>query len=362
MTLKIAAIGYGDIAQRRHFPQLQELRGRAELVAIAGRDPTRLAACAARFAVPRWSTDPATLAADADIDAILVLTAPDTHAAFAELAIRAGKHVMVEKPLVPTLAEATRLAAALRHQARTKPVTFLALPYIETPDHRLAADLLARGAIGEPSAAEFHRGHRGPTHAAWFYSKAQAGGGVLADLGIYHLTSAATLFGPAARFTASLSTRFATRTLDNGSTVTPDVEDSALLSLLTRSGIAVSLHAHWNGSQPHQATRARVTLIGREGSLYFGGPDGAVHLWRPDGNYRLVADAETASFDGYDVRTLRPPGAGTPPSFVAAFTDRIEAGDTSTRSLDIQAHVLELIALSYHHATTGQPIIPATRF
>jgi predicted dehydrogenase len=42
MPLRIAAIGYGDIAQRRHFPQLQELRGRAELVAIAGRDPARL--------------------------------------------------------------------------------------------------------------------------------------------------------------------------------------------------------------------------------------------------------------------------------------------------------------------------------
>ena len=51
----------------------------------------------------------------------------------------------------------------------------------------------------------------GVLNSGWFYDKAQAGGGVLADLGIYHLTSIATLFGPAARFTASLTTRFANR-------------------------------------------------------------------------------------------------------------------------------------------------------
>ena len=59
------------------------------------------------------------------------------------------------------------------------------------------SDLLARGAIGEPTAIECHRGHRGPTHASWFYDRALAGGGVLADLGIYHLTTVASLFGPA---------------------------------------------------------------------------------------------------------------------------------------------------------------------
>jgi len=363
VTLRIAAIGYGDIAQRRHFPQLLELKGRAELVAIAGRDEARLAACAVRFGIERWSTDPASVIADPGVDAVLVLTAPDSHAAYAEMALRAGKHVMVEKPLVPTLAEATHLAAVLREQARVKPVTFFALPFIETPDHLLVADLLRRGAIGEVGAVECHRGHRGPTHAGWFYDKAQAGGGVLADLGIYHLTTVASLFGPIARFTASLSTRFATRTMDDGSIVAPDVEDSALLGLVLESRIGVSLHAHWNGGQPHQATRARVMVVGRSGTLYFGGADGAVQLYRPDGDYAVLAGAgEATSFDGYAVRTLRPPGAGTPPSIVAAFVARIEARDTGTLSLDIQAHVLEVIARAYECADAGQPVAPNARF
>ena len=357
MTVRIAAIGYGDIAQRRHFPQLAELGRRAELVAIAGRDAGKLAACATKFGVPRWSTDVASVVSDPRVDAVLVLTAPDTHADFAQMAVRAGKHVLVEKPLVPTLAEAARLSATVRGAAR--PVTFMALPFIETPDHVLAAELIAKEAIGEVSAVECHRGHRGPTHARWFYSKAQAGGGVLADLGIYHLTSIASLFGPAVRFTASLSTRFATRVMNDGSVVAPDVEDSALVSLVLESGVAASMHAHWNGSQPHTATRARVLVIGRAGSLYFGAADGLVHLWRPGGDGARFGGDEGV-FDGYPVRSFRPEGSGTMPSIVRAFVERIEAGDTSTRSLDIQAHVLEIIARSYE--SEAQPVAMNTKF
>ena len=352
MTVRIAAVGYGDIAQRKHFPQLRALVGRAELVAIAGRDGARMAECAARFGVARWSTDVATVVSDAGVDAVLVLTAPDTHAAFAEMAVRAGKHVMVEKPLVPTLDEAARLTAVVRGAAR--PVTFMALPFIETPDHVLAAGLIARGAVGEVSAVECHRGHKGPTHAGWFYDKAQAGGGVLADLGIYHLTSIATLFGAAERFSVSLSTRFATRVLDDGSMVRPDVEDSALVSLVLGGGVAATMHAHWNGSQPHTATRARMVVIGREGILHAGTPDGMVHLWRPDGG---GFGGEAGLFDGLTVHSFR---AGPAPTIVQAFVERIEAGDTSTRSLEIQAHVLEIIARSY--AGEGGSVVPATRF
>ncbi len=350
MTVRIAAVGYGDIAQRRHFPQLAELAGRAELVAIAGRDEARMAACASRFGVPRWSTDIASVVGDPGVDAVLVLTAPDTHLRFAEMAVAAGKHVLVEKPLVPTLEEAARLAAAVR----ASPVTFMALPFIETPDHVLAAGLIAKGAIGEVAAVECHRGHKGPTHAGWFYDKAQAGGGVLADLGIYHLTSIATLFGGASRFTVSLSTRFAERALDDGTVVRPDVEDSALVSLVLESGVAASMHAHWNGSQPHTATRARVLVIGREGSLYFGAPDGMVHLWRPDG---AGFGGEAGVFDSLPVQSFRT--AGGPAQIMRAFVERIEAGDTSTRSLDVQAHVLEIIARSYEGGV--QPIVPKTR-
>jgi predicted dehydrogenase len=358
--IRIGAIGYGDIAQRRHFPQIQALAGRAELVAIAGRNRGRLAECAARFGVPRWYDDPAAMLAEAPVDAVLVLTAPDSHADFAAMAVRAGKHVMVEKPLVRSLDEARALAEAVRAQPR--PLTFLALPFVETPDHRLVDRLLREGAVGAVSALECHRGHKGPTHAGWFYSRELAGGGVLADLGIYHLTTVVHLLGPMARGVANLSTRYDSRRMDDGSTVHPDVEDSAMLALTSRERVAVSLHAHWNGSLPHTETRARVVIFGREGTIWFGAPDGAVRLHRADGDYRLFPGAQPATHDGYDVRSLVPPGAGGPTRIIEAFIERIEAGDTGPRSLDIQAHVLEIIARAYESAEGGQPFVPTAAF
>ena len=354
MALRIAAIGYGDIARRRHFPDIASLNGRAELVAIAGRDAERLKDCAERFNIPRWHTDPAAMLREAAIDAVLVLTPPDSHAEYAEMAVRAGKHVMVEKPLVTTIDEAFRLSEAVRSQMSVKPITFFPLPNVGTPEHRLVDRLVHAGAVGEVTGVECHRGHRGPTHANWFYQKHLAGGGVLFDLGIYGLTSVATLFGPAVSMTAACSRHFDERIMDDGTTVRPDVEDSALISLLLEGKIAVTLNANWNGCMSHHHTRMRTVVIGREGVLHFGVADGAVYVYRPDGNYQtLPAGSDAAQFDGYACRKFPPGEPGKPSSPIGEFVARIEAGDTSTRALDIQTHVLEIIASAYAGENSG---------
>ena len=350
MVLRIAAIGYGDIAQRRHFPQLQALGGSAELVAIAGRDPGRLRDCAQRFGVPGRYTDAARMLREEDVDAVLVLTPPDSHAEFAEMAVRAGKHVMVEKPLVRSQAEVARLMAAVR---AVRPATFFALPHVDTAEHRLVASLLRAGAIGRVTGAELHRGHRGPTHADWFYRRALAGGGVLFDLGIYQLAIVAALLGPAERMAAACTRLFDTRTMDDGTEVTPDVEDSAMISLKLAGDVAVGVHASWNGSVSHHATRTRSVVFGREGTLHFGVADGGVYVFRPDGDYAgLPPGAEAARFDGLDCRCLRPDAPPGPVNIVGDFVADIQAGRNSTRSLDIQAHVLDIILTAYE---TGMP-------
>ncbi len=361
--LRIAAIGYGDIAQRRHFPQLKELGGRVELVAIAGRDPGRLRACAERFGIPSSFTDPAKMLREIPIDAVMVLTPPDSHGGFAELVIQAGKHVMVEKPLVRTLDEALRLREAVRRQQSIKPITFFALPHVASAEHLLVDRLLRAGVIGEITHVECHRGHRGPSHASWFYEKHLAGGGVLLDLGIYQLSAVASLFGPATSMIACCSTRFDSRTMDDGTVVAPDVEDSAMLSLLLENKVAVSANANWNGCLSHHETRARTVVIGRQGILHFGVADGAVYVFRPDGEYRGLPDAAgNALFDGHACRTLRPEQTGGPNSLVGEFVSRIEAGDVGTRSLDIQVHVLEIITRAYETGGSDHRTTLSTRF
>ena len=119
---------------------------------------------------------------------------------------------------------------------------------------------------------------------------------MLADLGIYHLSTVAALLGPARRMAGTLTTRFATRVMDDGSVVSPDVEDGAVVTLTLADGSLAVVHAHWNGGNPHQQTRARVLLVGREGLLHFGAADRAIHVHRSDGDYSMLpAGAESLS-------------------------------------------------------------------
>ena len=262
--------------------------------------------------------------------------------------IEAGKHVLVEKPLVMTFEGAAALLATLRAHHRATPITCMALPDVETPEHTLVARLLADGVVGEVTSVECHRGHSGPTHAGWFYDKALAGGGVLFDLGIYAVAAVVSLLGPARAVSALCSRRFDVRTLDDGTVVEPDVEDSALVNLRLRNDVPVTINANWNGYVTHHATRSRMTVIGREGSLHFGVADGSVYLHRADDDYRrLTAPSGDARFDGYRCRRVDVPRNNRPATVVDNFVTMIEEGDTSMHHLEMQVHVMEVVFAAY---------------
>ncbi|MCP4380416.1 MAG: Gfo/Idh/MocA family oxidoreductase [Hyphomicrobiales bacterium] len=346
--IRVAAIGHGDIAHRRHFPELQQLAGRAELVAVAGRDPGRLAATAKAFGVPRTYSDVEKMFAEDGFNAVLVLTPPDSHAAYCQLAIETGKHVLVEKPLVGSLQDALDLLNALRKRQQVAPVTFFPLPHVETTEFRTVARLIETGAIGKATSLECHVGHRGPTHASWFYRHDLAGGGVLLDLGIYQVSAAAALFGPASRMSALCSRCFDQRVMDDGSTVAPDVEDSALVNLWFDDRIAATVNANWNGFLSHHHTRLRGIAIGREGILQFGVADNCIYVHRADGQYKgELEETEQVDFDGYPSRRLPVGPATAEPSIMETFINRIEAGDSDTRLLEIQVHVMEILLNAY---------------
>lgn len=361
--IRIAAIGHGDIAQRLHFVDLNELGERAQLVAIAGRDESSLERTARRFDVPSWFTDTDKMLESEDIDAVLVLTPPGSHGLLARKAIEAGKHVLVEKPLAMTLDEATELLAALKTQQSKAPTTFMPLPDVETPEHRLVARLLADGVVGEATSVECHRGHRGPTHAGWFYRRELAGGGVLLDLGIYGISTVVSLLGPARAVTALCNRRFDVRNMDDGTAINPDVEDSALVNLWFDSNIAVTINANWNGYVTHHDTRSRTTIIGREGSLHFGVADGGIYVHRADNDYgRIEAPSEDAHFDGYSCRRIESQTNTGPATIVGNFVTMIERGETSARRLEMQVHVMEIVFEAYRSSASSEVRSLTTRF
>lgn len=106
--IRIAVIGAGTISQSIHLPTLQ--RAGYETVVVCDLSPSRVEEVRVRYGIP-GTTSTADVFANPDVDAVLIAT-PGSHAQLALAAIRAGKHVLAEKPLALTVAEIDELEAA----------------------------------------------------------------------------------------------------------------------------------------------------------------------------------------------------------------------------------------------------------
>src|SRR5262249_48563420 len=136
-----------------------------------------------RFGITRFSTDYHDLVRLDDVDLVLVLTSMPAHGPIARAALEAGKHVLVEKPMAGTLAE----AAQLLELAKSSPGYLLPAPHvILSPTFQAIWRRVHRGDIGKVLSARALYGWSGPTWGPWFY---RPGGGALFDLGVYNVTS-----------------------------------------------------------------------------------------------------------------------------------------------------------------------------
>ena len=107
--VRLALVGCGRIAQVAHLPALEKADG---VVLVAVSDPSRdvAEAVARRYGVATVTTDLARLLADERVEAVVVAAPDRFHSAIATEVLRAGKHVLVEKPLAGTAEEASALA------------------------------------------------------------------------------------------------------------------------------------------------------------------------------------------------------------------------------------------------------------
>lgn len=112
--VRIGVIGLGEVAQVIHLPVLESLPDRFEIAAICDISPTLLQAMGERYRIPepRRFSDYQELVALPDLDAVLVLNSDEYHADCAIAAMNAGKHVLIEKPMCLTPAEAERIIEA----------------------------------------------------------------------------------------------------------------------------------------------------------------------------------------------------------------------------------------------------------
>ncbi len=100
--IKIALVGAGGFAQGMHLPNLQKLKDRFDLRTVVSRTGLSARSAAERFGGSAAATDYQTVLDDPQIDLVLIATRHDLHAEMTLAALKAGKHVFVEKPLSMT--------------------------------------------------------------------------------------------------------------------------------------------------------------------------------------------------------------------------------------------------------------------
>lgn len=121
-VIRVAVIGAGSFAKEMHLPNLLELKTDYQLRAVVSRTGHNAASTAKRFGAQYCATDYREVLDDSDIDAVIIATRHDTHASIAMQALRAGKHVLVEKPLALQEAEVAEIEAFYGDGADPRPV------------------------------------------------------------------------------------------------------------------------------------------------------------------------------------------------------------------------------------------------
>lgn len=187
MSVRFALIGCGKITERLALPQLAGCAD-AEVVALVDtrRPVAERMAAAFGIAPQRIWTDWRQMLREAEVDAVGVCLPNDLHAEVAIASLEAKKHVMVEKPIATTLAEADAIIAAAKANQR---VLMVEQTQRFDPIHEVARDVLQEGTLGRVTQLRGRIGHDGPEYwsedSPWFTDGARAGGGALMDVGIH---------------------------------------------------------------------------------------------------------------------------------------------------------------------------------
>jgi predicted dehydrogenase len=176
-----------------------DLPRQVELTAVCGRDEERVRAAAERYGWQSHETDWQRLVARDDIDVVDICTPGDSHARIAQAALAAGKHVICEKPLANSVAEAEEMAAAAAKARADGVRSMVAFNYRRVPALALARRLIEEGRLGrihQVRAQYLQDWLVDPQFPlAWRLRKDRAGSGALGDLGAHSIDAAQYLTG-----------------------------------------------------------------------------------------------------------------------------------------------------------------------
>jgi predicted dehydrogenase len=299
-TLRWGILSTANIATQKVIPGIRRA-ARCEIVAIGSRDAATGARVAERLGIPRSHGSYEALLADPDVDAVYIPLPNHLHMDWTIAAARAGKHVLCEKPIALTAADAERMVEAADAAGVRLMEAFM---YRHHPSWVAVREVLASGRIGELQAVQSWFGFYNDDPANIRNVRA-FGGGALYDVGCYCINLSRMLFGGEPQRVEAAIVR------DGGHGV--DTLTTGILEF--ENGIATF------GCSIRTETDQRVHLYGSEGRISIGipfniPPDRPTEIYVTQGGDPPVAPStETLTFPTKD------PYAAEAEAFAAAILD-----------------------------------------
>ncbi len=280
MTVRFAVVGCGTAANHIHLPALRSAG--AEVTVFASRSRTSSEATCAAWGTGAVEGHWGDAGARDDVDAVGSATPNAQHHPVAMAALGAGKHVLVDKPMACTVADAEEMIAAA-DRARCVLVPFqntrFAAPFAA------AAQVVREGSIGDVIGFRVAFGHAGPQTwapgATWFFDRAASGGGCLIDLGVHAIDLVRAVTGIEITHVSAMVHGRA-----------GDVETDAQLVVRLRTGAIGSVHASWSSpaGPDHQ-----LTIVGTDGTLHLDARTPLTLLTAPGERSRVELPDRTSS-------------------------------------------------------------------
>jgi predicted dehydrogenase len=335
---------------RAHLKAYQE-HPQCEVVAVADPDAARLKERGDEFKVEKRFATGEELIDAANCDIVSVVVPNKMHKDLTIRALRAGAHVLCEKPMAMNAAEAREMRDAARQANKRIMINF---SYRFTPQAQALKSRVDAGAIGEAYYARtaWLRRRGMPGFGGWFGTKELAGGGPLIDLGVHRLDLALWLMGypqPEWVMGATYDPIAAEIAAREGKTFT--VEDLATGYIRFKNGATLSIEASW-AANIKEKELMETRILGTKGGL--------VHRNKNEG-YEFEAELYEER-DGYlfdsslHSTTAWSPAAKQNRSAMYHFADAILHDEPHDADAAQGIVVMELLDSLYESARTGAPV------
>ena len=340
--IRIGILGCGKIAQVRHIPEYADNKD-CELYGFYNPTKSRAEDMAKKYGGKVYDT-PEELLSDPNIDAVSVCAANYAHAELTIKALKAGKHVLCEKPMATNLADCEAMVAAAKESGK---LLMIGQNQRLTAAHMMARKMVEDGTIGKVLSFRTSFGHGGPETWAikpgkdtWFFDKSKAAMGVMADLGIHKTDLIQFLLGQKVVATTAMLTTLDKRGADDELI---GVDDNAICIYKMADGTVGTMTASWT----YYAAEDNSTV------LY--GSKGEIRIY-DDPAHSIVLKKPGCEPEYFDVEQIQTNDNQTKSGIIDAWIDCVKEGKEPEINGESVLSAMRAVFASIQSSETGKTV------